>query len=91
MATKTHVELTANLQAGDTFLPAGRYLIPGCPGADILQKELDAGAPHLTILGTVEEEDAAAADTTDTTGTRRKPAVTVTDETNTGTSETPAA
>jgi hypothetical protein len=81
MATKTHVE-TANLQAGSMFIPVGRYIIPGCPNDDILQKELDAGAPHIVVLGTVEDtsvsvdENTATASNAGTTG-RRKPAVTI--------------
>lgn len=81
MATKTNIELTANLQSGQIFIPAGRHTLPDSPYSDILQKEIDAGSRHITVLGTVDVaeeaddsgDDSGSTPTAPARGGRRKP------------------
>lgn len=78
MATKTNIELTANLQSGQIFIPAGRHTLPDSPYSDILQKEIDAGSRHVTVLGTVnvaeEVSEETDSDSSSAKSGRRKPA-----------------
>jgi hypothetical protein len=62
MATKTNIEVKANLQFGSILVQQGCYILEDHVAASDLQAEIDADSPHVTVLGTVEVVDEAAVD-----------------------------